>query len=71
MYVCSGRSHFLNLCVAMTLRAAVVLGVVVAAAAFVAVLGQDSEHTCLADGSHCSCRDEHESCQYWQSLGEW
>jgi hypothetical protein len=41
------------------------------AAAFVAVLGQDSEHTCLADGSHCSCRDEHESCKYWQSLGEW
>jgi hypothetical protein len=56
----------------MTFRTAVVLGVVVvAAAACIAVQGQDSEHTCLSDGSHCSCRDDHQSCSYWQSLGEW
>jgi hypothetical protein len=41
------------------------------AAASVGVLAQDSEHTCLADGTHCLCRDDHENCKYWQSLGEW
>ena len=34
-------------------------------------LADDGDHVCLADGSHCSCRDEHESCGYWLSLGEW
>ena len=34
-------------------------------------LADDGDHVCLADGSHCSCRDEHENCDYWQSLGEW
>ena len=50
----------------MMLRIAAVLMALVALA-----IAQDNEQTCLADGTQCSCRDEHESCDYWQSLGEW
>jgi len=49
----------------MMLRIAAVLMALVALA-----IAQDNEQTCLADGTQCSCRDEHESCDYWQSLGE-
>ena len=46
------------------------IAILVLVAAAIAV-AQGSEETCLNDGTHCGCRDDVETCSYWQSLGEW
>jgi hypothetical protein len=54
----------------MTIMRMVRIAILVLVAAAIAV-AQDSEETCLNDGTHCGCRDDVETCSYWQSLGEW
>ena len=54
----------------MTVMFMVRISILVLVAAAIAA-AQDSEETCLNDGTHCGCRDDIETCRYWQSLGEW